>query len=75
LNFFYPYLLGGGGGGVGGGGAISSLSGSNALSLSAIFPPTGFFVNADGFIDVDVVADFQMDVVSFSLVVASGRFV
>ena len=33
---------------------ITSLGGSKAFNLSAIFPPTGFFVTIDAFIDVEL---------------------
>jgi hypothetical protein len=72
LDFFLSSLSGaGGGGGGGGGGAEASTWGSKAFNLSAILPPTGFFVTTDAFIDVDV--DFKEVVVSLGLV-ASGSF-
>jgi hypothetical protein len=72
LDFFLSSMSGGGGGGGGGGLATSTtFCASNAFNLSAIFPPTGFFVTTDAFIDVDV--DFKEVVVSLGLV-ASGSF-
>jgi len=78
LDFFLSSLSGAGGGGGGGGGGATastsfSLGDSKAFNLSAIFPPTGFFVSTDAFIENDADAGFRDVVVSLGLV-ASGSF-
>jgi hypothetical protein len=81
LDFFLSSLSGaggGGGGGDGGGGGATfstsfSLADSNAFSLSAILPPTGFFVTTDAFIEVDADADCKEVVVALELA-PSGSF-
>jgi hypothetical protein len=49
------------------------LADSNAFSLSAILPPTGFFVTNDAFIEVDAAADCKEVVVALELA-PSGSF-